>query len=99
MAGKAFKAAAVGGQAQACQYLAASAAMLLKQDDQRLFARQNFFQHRHVASFKGDGLVLQQAEQLRGRCQVIVDQLQQIFVVHVGLKGFKRPKAWHWPWA
>jgi len=76
MAGQAFEAAAVGSQAQACQDLAAFAAMLLKQNDQRLLARQNIFQHLHVAAFKGDGLVLQQAKQLLGGGEVIVDQLQ-----------------------
>ena len=53
-----------------------AARMLIEQNDQRLFARQNVFEHQHVAPLQGNGFVLQQGEQFLGRGEVVVDQLQ-----------------------
>jgi len=40
-------------QAKADQDLAAFFAVLFQEDNQRLFARQNFFQQRHIPAVKG----------------------------------------------
>ena len=75
-------AGAVCAQAQVAQQLATALAVLFEQDDQRLFARQDLLEQRHVATVQRDGLVLQQREQLLHRGDVLFDQLQQGGVVH-----------------
>lgn len=75
MAGQLGKSVVISWQAQAEENFAALLAVLFKQHNQRLFARQDFFQQTHVPAVEGQGFFFEQLEQMLRRRQIINDQL------------------------